>query len=91
MRLGHPSHGDTPGVRLLFTDILMPGARDGLELVQEIHAHWANVLLLITPCEAKLTHADVRTADGSLPNPTSRTSLLELFAGLIAGKPIDPR
>ena len=35
-------------VRVLFTDIQMPGTFDGLELAYRVHAQWPHVLLLIT-------------------------------------------
>jgi CheY-like chemotaxis protein len=40
------SHSD---VRLLFSDIQMPGALNGLDLAREVRARWPNVLLVITP------------------------------------------
>jgi CheY-like chemotaxis protein len=36
------------GVRLLFTDIQMPGVLNGLDLAREVHARWPGVLLVIT-------------------------------------------
>jgi len=38
-----------PDVRLLFTDIQMPGRFDGMNLVRQVHARWPHVLLVITP------------------------------------------
>jgi two-component system, response regulator PdtaR len=35
-------------VRLLFTDIQMPGSCDGMELARQVHARWPNILLVIT-------------------------------------------
>ena len=35
-------------VRLLFTDIQMPGRFDGMDLARQVHARWPNVLLVIT-------------------------------------------
>lgn len=35
-------------VRILFTDVQMPGSIDGIELAKKIHANWPEVLLLIT-------------------------------------------
>ena len=35
-------------VRLLFTDIQMPGKLNGMDLAQEVHARWPDVLLVIT-------------------------------------------
>lgn len=39
---------DRPDVRLLFTDIQMPGRIDGMELARFVHEHWPHVLLLVT-------------------------------------------
>jgi CheY-like chemotaxis protein len=46
------------GVRLLFTDIQMPG-RDGLDLAREVHARWPNVLLVITSGQMKPARSDI--------------------------------
>ena len=40
-------------VRLLFTDIQMPGALNGMDLAREVHARWPNVLLVITSRQRK--------------------------------------
>jgi two-component system, response regulator PdtaR len=37
-----------PDVRLLFTDIQMPGRLDGRDLARQVHARWPHVLLVIT-------------------------------------------
>jgi CheY-like chemotaxis protein len=36
------------GVKLLFTDINMPGSMDGLDLAREVHERWPQVLLMLT-------------------------------------------
>jgi two-component system, response regulator PdtaR len=46
-------------VRLLFTDIQMPGALDGMDLVRQIHDRWPNVLLVITSGQRKPTRAEI--------------------------------
>jgi two-component system, response regulator PdtaR len=46
------------GVRLLFTDIRMPG-RDGLDLAREVHARWPSVLLVITSGQMKPAPSDI--------------------------------
>ncbi len=35
-------------VRVVFTDIQMPGPLDGMDLAREVHARWPHVLLLVT-------------------------------------------
>jgi CheY-like chemotaxis protein len=52
------SHRD---VRLLFTDIQMPGRSDGMDLAREVHARWPHVLLVITS-------GQVRPRDGEIPD-----------------------
>jgi len=37
-----------PDVRLLFTDIQMPGGVNGLELARLVHERWPHVLLIVT-------------------------------------------
>jgi len=37
-----------PDVRVLFTDVQMPGPLDGMDLARKVHEQWPNVLLLIT-------------------------------------------
>jgi CheY-like chemotaxis protein len=48
-------------VRLLFTDIQMPGRSDGMDLAREVHARWPHVLLVITS-------GQVRPRDGEIPD-----------------------
>jgi two-component system, response regulator PdtaR len=52
------SHRD---VRLLFTDIQMPGRSDGMDLAREVHARWPHVLLVITS-------GQVQPRDGEIPD-----------------------
>ena len=35
-------------VRMLFTDVHMPGSFDGMELAQPVHRRWPHILLMIT-------------------------------------------
>jgi two-component system, response regulator PdtaR len=48
-----------PNVRLLFTDIQMPGAFDGMDLARKVHARWPHVLLLITSGQKKPGRAEI--------------------------------
>jgi two-component system, response regulator PdtaR len=50
------SHQD---VRLLFTDIQMPGALNGMDLAREVHARWPGVLLVITSGHRKPSRAEI--------------------------------
>ena len=39
---------EQPDIRVLFTDIQMPGKLDGIQLARRVHEQWPEVLLLIT-------------------------------------------
>jgi DNA-binding response OmpR family regulator len=39
---------EQPDIRVLFTDIQMPGKLDGIQLARRVHEKWPEVLLLIT-------------------------------------------
>jgi two-component system, response regulator PdtaR len=39
---------ERPDVRLLFTDINMPGSLDGVDLAREVHERWPELLLVLT-------------------------------------------
>jgi DNA-binding NtrC family response regulator len=46
-------------VRLLFTDIQMPGSCDGMDLARQVHARWPSVLLIITSGHIKPAQAEI--------------------------------
>src|SRR5271157_2171262 len=48
-----------PRVRLLFTDIQMPGAFDGMELARQVHARWPKVRLVITSGQKRPSRAEI--------------------------------
>jgi CheY-like chemotaxis protein len=56
-------------VRVLFTDIQMPGEFNGMELAHRVHEQWPNVLLLITSGAAPPLQADIADLGHFLPKP----------------------
>jgi CheY-like chemotaxis protein len=48
-----------PEVKVLFTDIDMPGELDGMELAELVHQRWPEVLLLVTSGRQSLSDGDV--------------------------------
>lgn len=48
-----------PDVRLLFTDLHMPGALDGMELARLVHERWPNIRLLLTSGRTELCRAEI--------------------------------
>jgi CheY-like chemotaxis protein len=50
----------TPAVRVLFTDVEMPGGMDGLELAREVQRRWPHMVIIVAS-------GHVRPARGNLP------------------------
>jgi two-component system, response regulator PdtaR len=50
---------ERPDVRLLFTDIQMPGALNGMDLARRVHEQCPNVKLLITSGNLKPSTAEI--------------------------------
>jgi two-component system, response regulator PdtaR len=48
-----------PDVRLLFTDLQMPGALDGMELARRVHERWPNVRLILTSGRSEARRAEI--------------------------------
>jgi two-component system, response regulator PdtaR len=63
-------------VRLLFTDIQMPGALDGMDLAREVHQRWPHVLLVITSGQKKLTEAEIPDHGRFVAKPYRAAELL---------------
>lgn len=73
-------------VRLLFTDIQMPG-RNGLDLAKEVHQRWPNVLLLVTSGGLQIADSDIPDHGRFVAKPYAETDLLHHVDGLIAEPP----
>jgi two-component system, response regulator PdtaR len=63
-------------VRLLFTDIQMPGSCDGMELARQVHARWPRVLLIITSGQIKPTEAEIPDHGHFIGKPYREKDLL---------------
>ncbi len=58
-----------PDVRVLFTDIQLPGKLDGLELARRVHEQWPNALLLITSGNTRPSRAEIADHGHFLAKP----------------------
>lgn len=58
-----------PDVRVLFTDIDMPGEFDGMQLAERVHQRWPEVLLLVTSGRSSLVDSDIPDAGMFMPKP----------------------
>jgi two-component system, response regulator PdtaR len=56
-------------IRLLFTDINMPGAIDGVELARQVHERWPHIRLVITSGRKMLAHEEIPDDGRFLPKP----------------------
>jgi two-component system, response regulator PdtaR len=63
-------------VRLLFTDIKMPGAVDGMDLARQVHARWPHVLLVITSGHKQLSRAEIPEDGRFVAKPYRANELL---------------
>jgi CheY-like chemotaxis protein len=63
-------------VRLLFTDIQMPGSCDGMDLARQVHARWPNILLVITSGQIKPTEAEIPDHGHFIGKPYREKDLL---------------
>ena len=63
-------------VRLLFTDIPMPGSCDGMELTRQVRARWSSILLVITSGQIKPLRRKFPNTITSLASLTARVSCL---------------
>jgi two-component system, response regulator PdtaR len=78
-----------PDVRLLFTDIQMPGKLDGMELAQKVHEQWPRVLLLVTSGALRPKNTEIADHGHFLAKPYTEKRLLEEIDNL--GREADER
>ena len=65
-----------PEVRLLFTDIQMPGKLDGLGLAREVHRRWPKILLVVTSGQVKPAKGDIPDSGRFVAKPYAAEDLL---------------
>jgi two-component system, response regulator PdtaR len=65
-----------PEVKLLFTDVQLPGSLNGMELAREVHARWPNILLVITSGRERPTRAEIPDDGHFVAKPYSAEELL---------------
>ncbi len=76
---------DHPGVRVLFTDINMPGALDGLDLAREVHARWPAIKLVVTSGRPRPSDSEIPDAGRFVAKPYSPDTLVdEIRRALVA-------
>jgi two-component system, response regulator PdtaR len=66
-----------PDVRLLFTDIQMPGSMDGMELARMVHENWPKVKLLLTSGNLRPSTAEIPDHGHFLSKPYRGREVIE--------------
>jgi CheY-like chemotaxis protein len=64
-------------VRLLFTDIRMPGSCDGMDLARKVHARWPHILLVITSGHMRPAQAEIPDHGHFIGKPYRANELLD--------------
>ena len=65
-----------PDIRLIFTDIQMPGKLDGLDLIREVHRRWPKILLVVTSARVKPRDSEIADSGTFLAKPYSEKQLI---------------
>ena len=73
---------DRPDVRVLFTDVQMPGKLDGIDLARKVHEQWPHVLLLITSGGRQPAREEMADHGHFLPKPYFPNEVLREIADL---------
>jgi CheY-like chemotaxis protein len=68
-----------PEIRLVFTDINMPGEMSGLDLVRRVHEEQPQIELIVTSGQQHLLDCDLPDDGTFLPKPYQRSDLIALM------------
>jgi CheY-like chemotaxis protein len=63
-------------VRLLFTDVRMPGSCNGMDLARQVHARWPHILLVITSGHLRPAEEEIPDHGHFIAKPYRATELL---------------
>jgi CheY-like chemotaxis protein len=66
-------------VRLVFTDVNMPGSMNGLRLAHAVRGRWPPVELLVTSALGNITAQDLPERGRFLAKPYDNVTLSEAF------------
>jgi CheY-like chemotaxis protein len=72
-------------IRLIFTDIHMPGSMDGLKLVHYVRDRWPPVKIVATSARVRVTDSDLPEGGRFLPKPYSAGDIAATLHELIEG------
>lgn len=73
-----------PEIRILFTDVDMPGSMDGLKLSAAVRDRWPPTLILVTSGKALVGRSELPAGGRFLPKPYSTTRVVSAIHELLA-------
>jgi two-component system, response regulator PdtaR len=73
---------DEPDIRVLFTDIQMPGKLNGIELARKVHEQWPQVLLLIASGGRQPAKAEIADHGHFIAKPYCPSDVLNEIAAM---------
>ena len=72
-------------IRLIFTDVDMPGSMDGLKLAHYVRGRWPPVKIIVTSGHVKLTEESLPGGALFLPKPYEPAQITHKVRELLAG------
>ncbi|WP_206239809.1 response regulator [Novosphingobium terrae] len=73
-----------PDVRLLFSDIDMPGSMNGVELAELVHRRWPGIRLLLTSGQRQVSGEDMPEDGRFLAKPYSQGDVIDQVKDLLS-------
>ena len=70
-------------VQVLFTDVQMPGAFDGMELARRVHRRWPHILLMITSGRERPHKREIPDDGRFIAKPYRHAELVEGVSDLL--------
>lgn len=72
-------------IRIIFTDVHMPGSMDGLKLAHFVRDRWPPVKIVATSGRTRISDGDLPEGGRFLPKPYSAAEITETLRELIQG------
>jgi two-component system, response regulator PdtaR len=75
---------DTADVRVLLTDVEMPGEMDGLELAREVQRRWPTMIIIVTSGRVRPAPADLGVDVEFLTKPIREETVVSMIRERLA-------
>jgi CheY-like chemotaxis protein len=72
-------------IRLIFTDVHMPGSMDGLKLAHFVRDRWPPIKIVATSARVRITASDLPEGGRFLPKPYSAADIASTLHELVQG------